>query len=188
MAQTISDLIGAADRAEAGAGQALFAVLYAELHSMAWRELARSSDRASLGVTTLLHEAYLDMASREGHSFPDRARFMAYACRVMRGLVIDHARRRHALKRGGAFELTTLDTGAQSELADAQTLTNVGDALEVLAQEDQILAQIVDLKFFCGFTFAEIATMHGVSERTVQRQWEKARIFLYRTLSDNALE
>jgi RNA polymerase sigma factor (TIGR02999 family) len=178
----IPSLVAAAERGEHGAAEALFSVLYSELHRMARRELARGGSRMSLGVTTLLHEAYMEMAGRSDAAFPDRARFMAYASRVMRGLVIDHARSRHAVKRGGQFHITALDTDIVENLADEQELTRISEALDGLAAVDPALAEIVDLKFFCGFSFAEIAAMRAVSERTVQRQWEKARIYLYDVL------
>ena len=98
---TISSLIGAAETGDSAAADTLFSTLYSELHRLAKRELARRGSPASLSVTTLLHEAYLDIAKRDGPSFPDRARFMGYAARVMRGLIIDHARSRNAVKRGG---------------------------------------------------------------------------------------
>jgi RNA polymerase sigma factor (TIGR02999 family) len=107
---------------------------------------------------------------------------MGYAARVMRGLIIDHARSRRAQKRGGEFEITSLGTEAAEYVVDAPELTRISDALDELAKVDPSLAQIVDLKFFCGFSFAEIAAMRGVSERTVQRNWEKARIYLHQTL------
>ena len=107
MESTISSLIGAAERREGSAAEALFAALYSELRRVAKRELARQGVPLSLGATTLLHEAYLDMAARDGASFPDRARFMGYAARAMRGLIIDHARNRQAQKRGGQFEITS---------------------------------------------------------------------------------
>ena len=183
MPERISDLISAAEQGRAGANDALFAELYSELNRMARRELGRRSGGAvTVGTTTLLHEAYLDIAGREGPSFPDRYRFMAYAARVMRTIVIDHARRRRAVKRGGKFEITTLDTTAAADAVDDRELTEIGSALEALARADAALAEVVDLKFFCGFSFAEIAAMRGTSERTVQRHWEKARLFLYRTI------
>jgi RNA polymerase sigma factor (TIGR02999 family) len=179
---TISSLMEAAERGDPGAAEALFAALYAELHRLAKRELARYGVPVSLGVTTLLHEAYLDIAARSGRTFPDRARFMAYAARVMRGLIIDHARRRCAVKRGGQFEITRLGNEAPEGLADEHELVPISEALDELAKTDSELAEIVDLKFFCGFSFAEVAALRGVSERTVQRKWEQARIYLHRSL------
>ena len=185
---TISSLVTSADRGDERAAEALFAALYSELHRLAKRELARRGPGVSLGVTTLLHEAYLDMSARDVGSFPDRARFMGYAARVMRGLIIDHARSRRAQKRGGEFEITSLGTEAAEQVVDAPELTRISDALDELAKVDPPLAQIVDLKFFCGFSFAEIAAMRGVSERTVQRNWEKARIYLHQTLRASLTE
>ena len=91
-----------------------------------------------------------------------------------------------AQKRGGQFEITTLDTNIANEVADQIDLPRVGDALDELAKLEPDLAQVVDLKFFCGFSFAEIAAMRGVSERTVQRDWEKARIYLHRSLREDS--
>src|ERR1019366_9373322 len=173
---SISRLIGAAERGDVAAADALFSALYAELHRLAKRDLARPGAAVSLSATTLLHEAYLDMAGRDGPSFPDQARFMGYAARVMRGLIIDHARERHAQKRGGLFELTSLDTEAMENAVDHRELVRISETLDELGNVEPDLAEIVDLKFFCGFSFAEIAAMRGVSERTVQRSWEKARI------------
>jgi RNA polymerase sigma factor (TIGR02999 family) len=107
---------------------------------------------------------------------------MGYAARVMRGLIIDYARSRQAQKRGGQFEITSIGTDVADALPDAGELSRLGDALDELITVDDRLARVVDLKFFCGFGFGEIAAMTGVSERTVQRDWEKARIYLHRVL------
>jgi len=178
----ISSLIVEAERGDRPAAEALFAALYSELHRLAKRELARSGVPVTLSATTLLHEAYLDMAARDGPSFPDRARFMGYAARVMRGLIIDHARERHAQKHGGLFEITSLDTTAMANAVDHRELVGISETLDELGKVEPALAEIVDLKFFCGFSFAEIAAMRDVSERTVQRNWEKARIYLHRKI------
>jgi len=180
-APSISSLISAAEQGDRAAGQTLFEMLYSELHRLAKRELARRGIPVSLGATTLLHQAYIEMAGKERTSFPDQARFMGYAARVMRGLIIDHARSRRAEKRGGRFEITSLGTEVDSP-ADARELTCIGEALDELSKADPLLSEVVDLKFFCGFTFAEIAAMKGISERTAQRKWEKARIYLHRKI------
>jgi RNA polymerase sigma factor (TIGR02999 family) len=157
----------------------LFNTLYSELHGLARRELARKGRIATLSVTTLLHEAYLDISARESASFPDRARFLAYAAQVMRGIIIDYARSRKAMKRGGEFQLTSLEEDCFPNSTDADELSTIGHALEELAKVEPELAEVVDLKFFCGFSFAEIAAMQKLSERTIQRRWEKARIYLH---------
>jgi RNA polymerase sigma factor (TIGR02999 family) len=179
---TIASLADATERGDRSAADALFAALYSELHRLACRELARQGVPLGLSATTLLHQAYLDMAEREGPAFPDRARFMGYSARVMRGLIIDHARNRQAQKRGGLFEITSLTTDVLENPVDYLELERIGEALDQLGKAEPSLAEIVDLKFFCGFSFSEIAAMRAVSERTVQRNWEKARIYLHSNL------
>ncbi len=181
----LSALFAAAGAGDAAARKELFQVLYAELHRVAKRALRRDGGEMSIGATTLVHEAFLDFSGRDGVAFPDRERFLAYAARAMRGLIIDHARRRHAQKRGGGLDITALDTDLADNVPDADELSRVGAVLDELAQVEPGLAEVVDLKFFCGFSFVEIAAMRSVSERTVQRDWEKARIFLYGSLRGN---
>lgn len=181
--RTLTSLIASAEGGDPEAAGALFAALYAELHRLAERELARRGGGVTIGATTLLHEAYLDISRRDGLVFPDRARFMGYAARVMRGLIVDYARRRQAVKRGALFEITS-ETDIVDQASDAHELKRISDALDELAAVDPALAEVVDLKFFCGFSFSEIAAMRAVSERTVQRAWEKARIYLHHALSD----
>lgn len=182
MGTTISQLFEATGNGEKGAAEALFGALYSELHGIAKRQIGRSSQRINLGATTLLHQAYIDIAEREGPSFPDRARFLSYAAKVMRGLVIDHSRRGQAQKRGGQFEITTLATEAGNGVCDPRELTSISDAMDELTKVDPPLAELVDLYFFCGFSFAEIAAMRNTSERTTRRNWEKARIYLHRSI------
>lgn len=182
MEPTLFSLVEAVERGEHSATDALFSALYAELHRIAKRELARQGVPVSLSASTLLHQAYIEMAAKDGTSFPDRPRFMAYASRVMRGLIIDHARNRGAQKRGGEFHITSAGS-ALEETIDERELTQIGEVLDELSQIDPPLAEIVDMKFFCGFTFAEIAAMKDISERTAQRQWERARIYLHRKIS-----
>jgi len=177
----ISMLLDLAERGDKVSAGKLFDLLYAELHRLAKCQLAHQGV-VSLSATTLIHEAYLSMAENEGQSFPDQGRFMAYAARVMRGLIIDHVRNRLAVKRGGRFEITALTTNIGQKVPDDKELVCLSQALDDLAAVDSSLSQIVDLKFFCGFSFSEIANMGGVSERTVQRKWEKARIYLHHSL------
>ena len=164
------------------AADALFINLYAELHRLARRELNRRGPLGGLGVTTLLHEAYLSISDKPGTAFADHARFMGYAARVMRGLIIDDIRRRRSEKRGGLFHITALDTELAGSVAGPNALLQISDALDELAEVEPELAEIVDLKFFCGFSFAEIAAMRHVSERTIQRSWEKGRVYLHHAI------
>jgi RNA polymerase sigma factor (TIGR02999 family) len=116
--------------------------------------------------------------------FPDRERFIGYAARVMRGLLIDLVRERRALKRGGGFHITQLPTDVEDGTPQDGQLARLSEALDDLALREPRLAEIVDLRYFCGFTFEEIAAQRGSSMRTVQREWEKARLLLFHQLSD----
>ena len=185
----IKPLVPFITEAEAGAPGAkerLFSALYVELHRLAQRHLQRSAG-TPISPTTLLHETYLGIVESEA-VFPDRNRFMGYASRVMRGLIIDFARQRRAQKRGGDFEITQLDVEAVAECAgsdaEQKELVRLSEALDELAMHDSRLAEVVDLKYFCGFPLSEIAAMRGVALRTVQRDWDKARLFLFRDLSE----
>ncbi len=186
MSAAIGELIRTADTGDGAAANQLFAALYQELHGLAERQLRRFGPDVTLGTTTLLHEAYLNIAGRESVAFPDRARFLAYASRAMRGLVVDYVRRRQAKKRGGEFHITL--SGADSAPPEAAPASGqverLGEALETLTEVDPALASLVDLHFFCGFSLVEIAAMRDVSDRTVQRDWRRARLLLYRTIGE----
>lgn len=186
METDLDALIRRADAADPGAADQLFTLLYHELHRVAERNLQRAHGLATLGTTTLLHETYLNIADRRDATFADEARFLAYASRAMRGLVIDYARRSRALKRGRQFEITlAADDELHAPAAQPpEELEQLGDAITGLAAIAPELAELVDLHFFCGFTFAEIADVRGVSERTVQRDWRKARLLLQHALLD----
>jgi len=162
---------------------ALFISLYEELRRIARRELRRRSG-VSLSATTLLHEAYFKIKQRPDAAFPDEPHFLAYASRAMRTLVIDYARSRQAEKRGGAFHITRLPTQVPEQITEAADLEGLATAIDALAVHDSALAQLVDLKFFCGYSLIEIAAMRGISERTAQRDWDKARVLLKRALED----
>ncbi len=174
-------MIDRADRSDPAAADQLFASLYAELHRLAEHHLRRNDAGLTLGTTTLLHEAYLNISRREDVEFPDQGRFLAYASRAMRGLVIDYVRSRRAKKRGVQFEITL--TGDPSSINEEQDtlgdLTRLSEALDELARLNQGLSELVDLHFFCGFSFLEIANFRGVSDRTIKRDWRKARLLLH---------
>jgi RNA polymerase sigma factor (TIGR02999 family) len=161
----------------------LFTTLYDDLRRLARREARRGGAADYVSTGTLVHEAWLQIRARDALSFEDPARFLAYAARAMRGLVIDRVRARHAQKRGGGFVITSLDTEHAEQVANPEALQEIGDALDELATLEPELAEVVDLKFFCGLTLADIASMKGVSERTTQRQWDKARMLLHRALA-----
>jgi RNA polymerase sigma factor (TIGR02999 family) len=183
----IGQLIRTADGGGPDASNALFAALYGELHSIAERELRRGGRELTLGTTTLLHEAYLNITRREGVEFATRGQFLAYAARAMRGLMLDYVRRSRAQKRGGEFHITSsgVDQAAAPGADSAAELEQLSAALDRLAGLDPKLAQVVDLHFFCGFSFEELAELRGISERTVYREWRKARLLLNRALLES---
>lgn len=189
MENEFAALLQRADRADKSAADALFSMLYVELHRLAEGSLRRAGGGSlTLGPTTLLHEAYLNIVGRSQVAFPDQARFLGYASRAMRGLIIDYTRHRRAKKRGWQFEITLTEEQMPAAEAsqNAQELSALSDALDELAALEPGLAELVDMHFFCGFSFAEIASLRGVSARTVQRDWRKARLYLHQALLDDA--
>lgn len=181
---TISRLIGAAEEGSGAAASELFSALYRELHSIAERQLLHGGSELTLGTTSLLHEAYLNISDREGVQFATQAQFLAYAARAMRGLMIDYVRQRRAKKRGGEFQITSANSDVIAVDGDdsAEEIAQLGSALDTLKDVEPALANLVDLHFFCGFSLGEVAKLRGVSERTVQRDWRKARLLLHRVL------
>ena len=182
MAENLGTLVTRAEAGDAAAKDALFATLYNELHHLAEGHLRRSGSQITMSTTTLLHEAYLNLNDRDHVAFPDRLRFLKYASRAMRGLIIDYVRARRAEKRGGDVTFVDVPEDDVRVPAGDASLERLSAALDELARLDPDLAELVDLKFFCGFSFAEIAAVRGVSDRTVQRDWAKARVVLHDAL------
>jgi RNA polymerase sigma factor (TIGR02999 family) len=183
----IASLLRRADQADHAAADTLFAMLYQELHRLAESNIRRAGGVLTLGATTLIHEAYLNIVGRDNTAFEDRSRFLAYASRAMRGLTIDYARRRRAAKRGGGRQITLTDEQPPTAVAlqTSQELERLDDALKELAQLEPALAELVDMHFFAGFSFIEIGKLRGVSDRTIQRDWRKARLLLQHALLDD---
>ena len=184
-AHVIAQAVANAELGDTAAKDTLFTALYDELHRLAQTHLRRSGGALTISATTLLHEAYLDLAGRPAVTFPDRHRFLGYASKAMRGLVIDYVRQRRALKRGGEWTFTSLDDDQTPNQEASVDLERLGGALEELAGVDPPLAELVDLRFFCGFSVVEIAALRSVSERTVQRDWAKARVLLHHLIQDD---
>lgn len=161
---------------------AWFTVLYRELRRLARGELFRHQ-ALTIGATTLLHEAWLRMES-QAPAFASQGQLIGYTARVMRNIVVDHIRARTSLKRGHGYEVIAFDTLSDLHALPAEETLRIDGAIEALAQIDAALAELVELKFFAGLTFGEIAALRGVSERTVQRDWDKARMLLFETLRE----
>jgi RNA polymerase sigma factor (TIGR02999 family) len=159
--------------------QALFPSLYNELRRLARSRLAAGGRHTLLDTSSLVHEVYLRMQRDGGVTVNDREHFLAYAATTMRSVVIDFVRRRNAERRGGGVEHVTLDTRAADELgASDDEILNVHEALQTLAKVDARLVSVVEMRYFAGLTDAEIAAALGLSDRTVRRDWERARLLL----------
>jgi RNA polymerase sigma factor (TIGR02999 family) len=160
----------------------IFPLVYQELRRLARRQLAGQPAARTLTTTVLIHEAYLRLVDQRGAQFADRAHFYAYASRVMRAVLVDAARARSARKRGGDLKPVELDEAQLPVEAQADLILAVDQALERLAREDERLARLVECRFFGGMTDEDLAEALGVSDRTVRRDWIKARTWLHAQL------
>ncbi|MEQ1516561.1 MAG: ECF-type sigma factor, partial [Usitatibacteraceae bacterium] len=140
--------------------------------------LSRSGLHGSMQTTALVHDSYMKLASGPDREFPNRLQFLAYASRTVRSIIIDTIREERALRRGGDLDLVTLDTAVQEGIGGAVDVEVVNTAMDALAKLDPALARLVEMRFFGGMTAGEIADALGSSERTVQREWQKARALL----------
>jgi RNA polymerase sigma factor (TIGR02999 family) len=169
------------DGDERAPGQ-LFTLLYRELRALAHAQLRRRVPLPSLATTALVHEAYLKLADRSRLDLRDRGHFMALAARAMRQIVVDHARRRAAGKRGGYAVAEVFDEGRAAAGAPNVDVLALDEALSRLEGVDARLSRLVEMRFFGGLSVEETAAALGLSERTVKREWQKARAFLYAEL------
>lgn len=157
----------------------LFPALYSELRRLARSKLAGGGRHTLLDTAVLVHESYLRMQRDGGVPLKDREHFFAYAASTMRSIVIDFVRRRSADRRGGDIEHVTLDTEAAGALgASDDEILEVHEALQTLETIDPRLVRVVEMRYFAGLTDAEIAAALGVADRTVRRDWERARLLL----------
>jgi RNA polymerase sigma factor (TIGR02999 family) len=157
--------------------------VYDELRAVARRQLGRRRSE-TLDTAGLVHETYIRMVDVSGISFEDRAHFLSYAGAAMRTILIDHARARAAAKRGGGLKEATLDEEMTPAERQAEQLLSIGEALDGLEQMSPRLARVVECRFFAGMTDPETASALGVSDRTVRRDWIKARACLHAALAD----
>ncbi|GAB3382081.1 ECF-type sigma factor [Lysobacter fragariae] len=180
----ITLLLDAARGGDRGALDNVLARLYSELHSMARRQLAGQHGQ-TLDATALVHEAYLKLIGRREARFDDRAHFFAYAASAMRSVVVDYARQRLAQKRGGDLHrVTDLPEDVEGGVRLDEETLGLDVALTKLAAVDQKLAQVVELRYFAGLSEMEIAGLLERSERSIRRDWQKARLFLLASLKD----
>jgi RNA polymerase sigma factor (TIGR02999 family) len=180
-AEQLTTLLRAWRGGDRDAGERLFPVVHAELRRVAARQLRRERRGHTLQPTALAHEAYLRLAGAEGLDCGSRGHFFALAARVMRQVLVDHARRRRAAKRGG-FRVGLSDVELPAAGARDVDVLDVEQALAELARLDAEQARVVELRYFGGLTAEETAEVMGVSVRTIKREWQTARAWLQRRL------
>jgi RNA polymerase sigma factor (TIGR02999 family) len=180
----LTALLTAASEGDSNAAAAAFGLVYDELRKLARAKLRVHQTMTLLDTTSLVHESYLRLAQSGRARIADRGHFFAYAARVMRSVIVDFARERLAERRGGGQPVLTLNTEiAERATADDGDLLRLHDALEDLSKVNPRLVCVVEMRYFAGFTEQEIADALGVSERTVKRDWEKARLLLRAALA-----
>jgi len=182
----LTDLIHQAIAGDERALQQVFDATYAELRTLARARLARNQRGPLLDTTALVHESYLRFASAHRLGIESRLHFMRYAGHVMRSVIVDFAREAQAERRGGLAIRVTLDTNVDGSLVASDEILDVHAALEELAQFDQRMVQVVEMRYFAGMTETEIADALEITERTVRRDWEKARLLLADSLRRRA--
>jgi RNA polymerase sigma factor (TIGR02999 family) len=180
----VSQLIAACADDDASLLARVYPLIYAELKQIAHRALLRASGNATLSTTALVNEAYVKLAAHSSLAVNDRSHLFALCARAMRQIVVDHARRRAAAKRGGALQRVDLDSTHLAVDAQAEEIVALNDALSRLSQLDERLARVVELRFFAGLSVQEAAEVMETSERTVKRDWRKACALLYQAMTD----
>jgi len=180
----ITELLAAARSGDAAAANSAFTLLYDDLRRLARSKLRKHQPMTLLDTTALVHEAYLKLVGQQALPVSDRHHFFAYAARVMRSVIVDFARARAAERRGGKAEHLVLDTALVGQVAAPENdALRVHEALNVLERADERLARIVEMRYFGGLSETEVAEVLGLSERTVRRDWEKARLLLKAALN-----
>lgn len=181
---SLTDLIRRVHDGENGALQSVFELTYDELRRLARNRLQTVQRAAVLDTTMLVHECYLRLATAKKLAVEDRLHFFRYAGRAMRCVIVDLARGALRTKRGGGERPLSLSTTiCESTSAAEEEVLRVHDALDDLAQVDPRLVQVVEMRYFGGMTEADIAAALGVTDRTIRRDWEKARLLLAQALS-----
>ena len=182
--QDVTQLLGAWSGGDEGALEKLVPLVQPELHRLAHHYMSRERAGHTLQTTAVLNEAYLRLVDDTKPVWQGRTHFIAAAAQLMRRIIVDHARERHSLKRGGRALKVTLDEAALVTEVRSQELLDLDEALERLAVQDARKSQIVELRYFGGLTVEETAEFLKLSQRTVEREWTLAKAWLYRELSE----
>lgn len=181
-----TELLERSSRGDEKAAEELLPLVYDELKELARRQMREESPRHTLQPTALAHEAYLRLIQPTDPGYRDRGHFLAVAARVLRNVLVDHARRRLRDKRGGDRRRVTLDTGMALEHVSQVDVLSLSEALDQLAELSERQARVVELRYFGGLTLPEIAAETSLSLRTIEEDWHLARTFLFRKLGEGA--
>lgn len=179
------DMLDRADTGDAAASEALFPLVYNELRRIAAVQLGREAAGQTLQPTALVHEAWLRLSGKDDRAWQGRGHFVAAATEAMRRILVDRARRKKRLKRGGEMERVDWDESGWAGPVSDQLILDVHAAVELLEQEDAESARIVKLRFFAGMNHDEVARVLGVNEKTIRRRWELARMRLFRWIQES---
>jgi RNA polymerase sigma-70 factor, ECF subfamily len=182
--QEVTQLLGEWSGGDERALEKLFPLVQPELHRLAHHYMSRERPGHTLQTTAILNEAYLRLVDNTKPVWQGRTHFIAAAAQLMRRIMVDHARERQSLKRGGGALKITFDEAALITETRSQELLDVDEALERLALQDARKSQIVELRYFGGLTVEETAEFLKLSPRTVEREWTMAKAWLYRELSE----
>ena len=180
----VTGLLVAWREGDATAVDRLFPLVYQELRRIAHRQLSHERPDLTLGTTALVHEAYLKLVDQTRAQWADRSQFFAISARAMRRILVDHARQHLAGKRGGRRERVNLDEETLSLDQRADLLVAVDEALDRLRAVDERASRVVECRFFGGFTEEETAAALGITDRTVRRDWARAKGWLYDALRE----
>ena len=174
----LTDLLRRAQQGDSEAANAVFAATYPELRRLARARLRGGGRHTLLDTTSLVHESYLRFVANKRLRLEDRVHFMGYAGRVMRSVIVDFARRRSALRRGSGTIRVSLTLDVDGAKGGEAEILRVNEALDALTARDPRMARVVELRYFGGMNETEIAEALAVTDRTVRRDWEKARLWL----------
>ena len=185
MNQDITQLLSAYEDGQKDALNELFPVVYQHLHQIALKQLNKSWSVETISATVLVNESYLKLAGNAGLKFNSRAHFFAVAAKAMRQIILNYAEQKQAEKRGSGWQRVTLEQELIADEHAAETMLSVGHAIDEVEQLDTDLARLIEMKFFAGMTETEIAAVLEQSERTVRRNWKKAKALLIQAMSDD---
>ena len=186
--EEVTQLLKRLGEGDSSAGDELYPIVYPELKRIARRQLSKERINHSLQPTALLHEVYVKLTEGRPAEFASRDHFYAFCARMMRNILVSHARSKQAIKRGGGAAAFDLDQLSDISQAPEYILVALDRALECLEKESPRAYRLVELRFFAGFDFEEAAKILGVSSRTLKRDWEAAKLWLYRELRDSKAE